>query len=219
MGQLGQGFDKPNPEGRGSGQPSQTNPKLSRQFIFSAEAVSPSYHAGSIVDKQRYDEADEMALVVRPDVVITGANGKDVVAKGGDSLSETEFQEDGFPRVSFEGHGNEALKLFSVIVESWRDGAPKQDVEKPVKNNGKGVRELRKLECSINYDRSKGGDGRRARKAHGNQGGKGSSSLLGRESGGKGGGRGGGFLNLVFFDVSRIIFVGPSQRFMGQFVL
>ncbi|GMP83974.1 hypothetical protein CsSME_00037692 [Camellia sinensis var. sinensis] len=107
MGQFGQGFDKPNPEGCGSGQPSQTNLKLSRnangrpggaqQSIFFADAVFPSHHAGSMVDEQRYDEADEMALVVRPNVVVYGADVEDVVVKGGDSLLETEFQEDRFP--------------------------------------------------------------------------------------------------------------------------
>ncbi|KAL7254183.1 hypothetical protein ACSBR1_008562 [Camellia fascicularis] len=54
------------------------------------------------------------------------------------------------------------------VSDSWRDGAPTQDVVEPMKHNGKSVRELRKLECSINYDQKKGGNGRGTRKGLGN---------------------------------------------------
>lgn len=66
--------------------------------------------------------------------------------------------------VSFEGHEVKALKLFSIIEESWRGGVPLGKEMRTKGQKQKNSRELRKLECSINYDQDKEGKGRGGRK-------------------------------------------------------
>lgn len=129
---------------------------------------------------------DELALVVRPEVACDGEQVMDAAVEddnqpkfSGDEYPSTEevsnwvlsriHEVSQFLGVSFEGHEDKALKLFTAIEESWKEGAPVRQEVNPVMQTGRSARELRKLECSINYDRHKGGDGQGVRKGRGNQ--------------------------------------------------
>ncbi|CAL5341337.1 unnamed protein product [Camellia sinensis] len=59
--------------------------------------------------------------------------------------------------VSFEGHEEEALRLFSALEESWRGEVPLQQGMDSCSHNDRNAGELRRLECTVNYDRSQGG--------------------------------------------------------------
>ncbi|THG16912.1 hypothetical protein TEA_015717 [Camellia sinensis var. sinensis] len=54
--------------------------------------------------------------------------------------------------LSFEGHEEEALRLFLAVEASWRQGSSSQEMVTPVRNVGKGQGELKNFVCSINYD-------------------------------------------------------------------
>lgn len=130
---------------------------------------------------------DQLALVVRPEVVNAAVDMGDVAVEEGLPSPVVDFHADVIPSpekvstwvlsritevsyflgVSFKGQENEAFALFSAIEGSWRDSAPNCQVVTPMKHNEKSVRELRRLECSINYDRSADGDGWAGRKGRG----------------------------------------------------
>lgn len=129
---------------------------------------------------------NELALVVHPEVACDGEQVMDAAAEDDNQpkfsrdeyLSTEEVSNwvlsrihkvNQFLGVSFEGHEDKALKLFTAIEESWKEGAPVRQEVNPVKQTGRSARELRKLECSINYDQRKGGDGQGVRKGSGNQ--------------------------------------------------
>ncbi|THG11432.1 hypothetical protein TEA_009244 [Camellia sinensis var. sinensis] len=66
--------------------------------------------------------------------------------------------------ISFDGHEGEAMSLFSAIEMSWRSRVSSTDVVRSGAYRQKGERELRNLECSINYDRRVGEQGKKGRR-------------------------------------------------------
>ena len=69
--------------------------------------------------------------------------------------------------VAIEGFESEAMRLFVAIERRWRQNGGTGVAEKePTQKSRKGLRELRNLECSVNYESSqKMGGGRRLRGA------------------------------------------------------
>lgn len=59
--------------------------------------------------------------------------------------------------------------MFYAIEESRRGGVALGQEVRSEGQKQKNSRELRKSECSINYDRDKGGEGGVGRKSHGTQ--------------------------------------------------
>lgn len=68
--------------------------------------------------------------------------------------------------VSFVGHEAEAMRLFSAIEASWRGSDPGGKQLQVVGHQGKGARELRNLQCTINYDRRRPEGGRSGLTSH-----------------------------------------------------
>ena len=62
--------------------------------------------------------------------------------------------------VTFEGYEQEAMTLFSAIEATWRSKMYIKDDKQMTKGN-KLDRELRKLECSVNYDQTSEERGRK----------------------------------------------------------
>lgn len=61
-----------------------------------------------------------------------------------------------FLGVSFDGFEDKTMQLFTEIEEKWKNGAS-EEVKKGGTKVSKGVRELRRLQCSVNYEgRNKG---------------------------------------------------------------
>ena len=56
--------------------------------------------------------------------------------------------------VTFEGHEQEAMRLFSAIEDTWMSNFPEK-VDKHKRVSNKLDRELRKLECSMSYGKVK----------------------------------------------------------------
>lgn len=115
---------------------------------------------------------DELALVVRPEVIANRASGMSYPEPEPESELGVDFCIDHPPSsdevsdwvldrisevskflgVSFEGHKDEALKLFSAIEASWTGGGMGGQAMQFAGQKDRGGRELRRLECSINYD-------------------------------------------------------------------
>jgi hypothetical protein len=65
-----------------------------------------------------------------------------------------------FMRVDITGHEEEAMCLFMAIEARWRaKGGPSEVPKKTAGSVKKGMRELKNLATSINYDSRKSGDG------------------------------------------------------------
>lgn len=67
-----------------------------------------------------------------------------------------------FLGVSFDGFEERTMQLFSDIEETWRKGAS-NEVKKSGSRTSLGARELKRLQCSVNYDghRKDGKEGER----------------------------------------------------------
>ncbi|KAH7863089.1 hypothetical protein Vadar_013200 [Vaccinium darrowii] len=61
-----------------------------------------------------------------------------------------------FLGVSFDGYEDRTMKLFADIEEKWRKGTA-SDIKRGGNKTNKGERELKRLQCSINYEGSKRG--------------------------------------------------------------
>jgi hypothetical protein len=66
-----------------------------------------------------------------------------------------------FMRVDITNHEEEAMCLFMAIEARWRvKGGPFEVPKKPARSVKKGLRELKNLATSVNYDSRKSGEGR-----------------------------------------------------------
>ena len=66
-----------------------------------------------------------------------------------------------FMKLDITDHEEEAMCLFMAIEARWRaKGGPSEVSKKPAGSVKKGMRELKNLASSVNYDSRKSGDGR-----------------------------------------------------------
>ncbi|GMP71231.1 hypothetical protein CsSME_00029725 [Camellia sinensis var. sinensis] len=107
-------------------------------------------------------------MVVRPVGVNVRHSGSPYTAHTSEDELEVEFQQDQLPTTN-EGHEGDALKLFSAIEASWKQSNLGDSNLQMVGQKDKRARELRRLECSINYDRNMKGSDRRFRNERGDQ--------------------------------------------------
>ena len=109
------------------------------------------------------DQSGEEILEVTPLCMVSGLldEGKNKAVDSFEWVMDRMKKFSKFMRVDINDHEEEAMCLFMAIEARWRaNGGPSEVPKKPAGSLKKGLRELKNLATSINYDSHKSGEGR-----------------------------------------------------------
>ena len=109
------------------------------------------------------DHSDDEILEVSPLCMVSGLleEGKNTTVDPSEWVMDWMKKFSKFMKVDITDHEEEAMCLFMAIEARWRaKGGPSEVSKKPVGSVKKGMRELKNLASSVNYDLRKSGEGR-----------------------------------------------------------